>query len=90
MLGEGGMGKVFLCEHPGMRRQVAIKVLPLKQSENPAVVKGFIREAQALASLDHRNIVHAFDVAELRCCRFDGQSNCLVLGHGAGCELVEV
>jgi len=64
MLGEGGMGKVFLCEHPGMRRQVAIKVLPLKQSENPAVVEGFIREAQALASLDHRNIVHAFDVAE--------------------------
>ncbi len=64
MLGEGGMGKVFLCVHPGMRRQVAIKVLPPKQAENLAVVEGFIREAQALASLDHRNIVHAFDVAE--------------------------
>jgi len=63
VLGAGGMGKVFLCEHAGMKRQVAIKVLPPKMAADPATVEGFYREAQALASLDHRNIIHAYDAA---------------------------
>jgi hypothetical protein len=64
VLGVGGMGKVFLCEHPGMRRQVAIKVLPPKLAEDKDTVEAFYNEARALARLDHRNIVHAYDAAK--------------------------
>jgi len=81
VLGSGGMGKVFLCEHPGMRRQVAIKVLPPKQAGDPETVERFYREAQAIARLDHRNIVHAYDVAE------DGGVHYLVMEYVKGVTL---
>jgi serine/threonine protein kinase len=60
-LGTGGMGMVFLCEHRHMRRRVAVKVLPPDPSD-PDHVRRFLREAQAVAMLDHPNIVRAFDV----------------------------
>ncbi len=81
MLGSGGMGKVFLCEHPGMRRQVAVKVLPAKQAGDAETVERFYREAQAIARLDHRNIVHAFDVAQ------DGEIHYLVMEYVKGSTL---
>ncbi len=84
MLGAGGMGKVFLCEHSGMRRQVAIKVLPPKMARDPSTVEGFYREAQALASLAHRNIVHAFDAAN------DGELHYLVMEYVKGSTLEEL
>ncbi|MCH5373607.1 MAG: serine/threonine protein kinase, partial [Planctomycetes bacterium] len=62
-LGKGGMGAVFLAEHEMMRRQCAIKVLPHSQiKEGSSVLKRFYVEAQAVASLDHQNIVRAYDV----------------------------
>ncbi|MBA4186439.1 MAG: hypothetical protein C0467_00330 [Planctomycetaceae bacterium] len=81
ILGAGGMGKVFLCEHPGMRRQVAIKVLPPKQAGDAETVERFYREAQAIARLDHRNIIHAFDVAQ------DGDVHYLVMEYVKGVTL---
>jgi len=84
VLGAGGMGKVFLCEHPGMKRQVAIKVLPPKMAADPATIDGFYREAQALASLDHRNIVHAFDAAN------DGPIHYLVMEYVKGNTLEKI
>ncbi|MBA4187064.1 MAG: hypothetical protein C0467_03510 [Planctomycetaceae bacterium] len=84
VLGSGGMGKVFLCEHSGMRRQVAIKVLPPKMAEDPSTVEGFYREAQALASLAHRNIVHAFDAAN------DGGVHYLVMEYVKGKTLEDL
>ncbi len=63
ILGEGGMGTVFLAEHQMMRRLCAIKVLPPKHCKNdPSLVQRFYREAQAVAALDHPNIVRAYDV----------------------------
>src|SRR5262249_8721829 len=56
VLGAGGMGKVFLCEHQRMKRLVALKVLPAK-FDGPANLERFEREAQAVAILDHPNIV---------------------------------
>ena len=65
MLGEGGMGTVFLAEHRMMRRLCAIKVLPPKQcNDDPSLIKRFYREAQAVAALDHPNIVRAYDVSK--------------------------
>ncbi len=61
-LGIGGMGQVFLCEHKMMRRRVAVKVLPIANSDNEAARDRFYREARAVAALDHPNIVRAYDV----------------------------
>lgn len=62
-IGAGGMGAVFLAEHAALRRKVALKVLPGKQALDPVNVDRFYREARAAATLDHPNIVHAYDVA---------------------------
>jgi len=63
-LGKGGMGTVFLAEHRMMRRRCAIKVLPSKRSQDESsTLERFYREAQAVAALDHVNIVRAYDVA---------------------------
>ncbi|MDR3198528.1 MAG: serine/threonine protein kinase [Planctomycetaceae bacterium] len=61
-LGSGGMSSVYLAEHTLMQRRVAIKVLPRKRLEKSIYLERFIREAQAIASLDHPNIVRAYDI----------------------------
>src|SRR5262249_40572264 len=61
-LGSGGMGVVSLCEHKFMRRRVAVKFLPLALAEDPWFLEYFYREAQAVAAVDHPNIVHAYDI----------------------------
>jgi serine/threonine protein kinase len=61
-LGTGGMSNVYLAEHVLMQRRVAIKVLPKHRVEDTSYLGRFYREAQAAASLDHHNIVRAFDV----------------------------
>jgi serine/threonine protein kinase len=60
-LGTGGMGSVFLCEHRHMRRRVAVKILPPDPAD-PTHVQRIRREAEAVAMLDHPNIVRAFDL----------------------------
>jgi serine/threonine protein kinase len=60
-LGEGGWSSVFLCEHLTMNRRLALKVLLPKLASNAGVVQRFLREAAAVGSLNHPNIVHAFD-----------------------------
>lgn len=61
-LGAGGMGSVFLCEHKLMRRRVAVKVLPTGPAQDASALERFQREAQVIASLDHPNIVRAYDI----------------------------
>ncbi|MDR0705624.1 MAG: serine/threonine protein kinase [Planctomycetaceae bacterium] len=61
-LGSGGMSSVYLAEHTLMQRRVAVKVLPRKRLEKSIYLERFIREAQAIASLDHANIVRAYDI----------------------------
>lgn len=64
-LGKGGMGAVFLAEHEMMRRRCAIKVLPHSSiKEGSSVLQRFYVEAQAVAALDHQNIVRAYDVSK--------------------------
>src|SRR5438309_107732 len=60
-LGSGGMSAVYLAEHVLMRRRVAIKVLPKARVNDSSYLERFHREAQAVAALDHRNIVRAYD-----------------------------
>jgi serine/threonine protein kinase len=58
----GGMSNVYLAEHTLMQRRVAIKVLPKNRVEDSSYLERFLREAQAVASLNHENIVKAYDV----------------------------
>ena len=63
LLGVGGMGAVYLCEHAFMHRLVAVKVLPVdKIAADPTALQRFYREARAVAALDHPNIVRAYDI----------------------------
>ena len=62
LLGKGGMSAVYLAEHTLMRRRCAIKVLPAKRVNDSSYLGRFHREAQAVAALDHPNIVRAYDV----------------------------
>ncbi|MGE0432306.1 MAG: serine/threonine protein kinase [Planctomycetota bacterium] len=63
-LGAGGMGAVFLGEHQGLRNKVAIKILPAVPPPPQQFVQRFFREARALAQLEHKNIVHVYDVGQ--------------------------
>jgi serine/threonine protein kinase/WD40 repeat protein len=61
VLGQGGMGIVYLAEqeHP-IRRQVALKLIR-PGIASPEVVARFERERQALALMEHANIAHVYD-----------------------------
>ena len=61
-IGTGGMSTVYLAEHTLMHRMVAIKILPKKRMTNSAYIERFVREAQAIAALNHPNIVQAYDI----------------------------
>jgi response regulator RpfG family c-di-GMP phosphodiesterase len=63
-LGAGGMGVVFRAEHIRMRRQVAIKVLPLSPDQDERILRRFLSEIRAIAQLQHPNIVGAIDAGE--------------------------
>ncbi len=63
-IGSGSGGAVFLCEQPGMGRLVAVKVLPFAADPGTSTVARFRREARALASIDHANVVHVHDFDE--------------------------
>lgn len=61
-IGSGGMGTVYLCEHSTMRHKVAMKILPVKSTNDQVSVERFFREARAAAGLNHPNIVRAHDI----------------------------
>jgi len=66
MLGEGGMGAVFSAEHRVLRRPTAVKVLPADLSHEKARVRRFLREAEAMAQVEHDNIVRIHNVGSDR------------------------
>ncbi len=64
-IGVGGMGKVYLARQLSLNRSVAIKVLPLQLSQDPAYVARFKQEAKAAAGIKHENIVQVYDAGEI-------------------------
>jgi TolB-like protein/Tfp pilus assembly protein PilF/predicted Ser/Thr protein kinase len=63
-IGAGGMGEVYLAEDTSLKRQVALKFLPLQLVADPDAKTRFTREAQAAASLSHPNIAHVYEVSQ--------------------------
>jgi serine/threonine protein kinase len=60
LLGQGGMAQVYKAVDPNLDRRVAIKVINPGVAEDPEYTKRFKREAQAVAKLNHPNIVSVF------------------------------
>jgi len=65
-LGEGGMGVVYLARDTKLDRVVAWKVLQSRLSSNDELRARFVREARAIAALNHKNIVAVYDIGEER------------------------
>lgn len=64
-LGQGGMATVYHAYDPGFERDVAIKVLPETLLVDPQFRIRFMREARAIARLEHPMIVPVYDIGEI-------------------------
>jgi serine/threonine protein kinase len=63
LLGEGGMGRVFLARHEVLEREVVIKQIRPHLAVRPDLVHRFVAEARAAARLRHPNVVEVLDCA---------------------------
>ena len=63
-IGAGGMGVVYRARDTRLKRDVALKVLPLPGHANAERVARFRREAEAVAALHHPNIVVIYSIDE--------------------------
>ena len=64
LLGAGGMGEVYLVQHPRLPRQEALKVLRPEFSHDASFRERFIREADLASGLRHPHIVGIHDRGE--------------------------
>ncbi|HEX3903323.1 MAG TPA: serine/threonine-protein kinase [Polyangia bacterium] len=64
LLGEGGMGVVYLAQHPVIGRKVAIKLLHAALARDQDIVSRFFNEARAIHMIAHENIVEILDFGQ--------------------------
>jgi len=64
LLGEGGMGQVYLAGHVRLPQQAAIKVLHASMVQDPGAVARFNREAANAARIEHERVARVFDFGE--------------------------
>jgi serine/threonine protein kinase len=88
LLGQGGMGAVYLATHIGTERFVALKLIATQFMRNPEFVERFKREARAAGRLRHPNVVDVTDFG------FSGTGSdrvaYLVMEYLDGCTLSDV
>src|SRR5207247_7337053 len=63
-IGCGGMGVIYRARQRHTRRIVAVKRVLSYRADSPGALQRFRREAQAVASLDHPNILPIYEVSE--------------------------
>ena len=66
ILGQGGMGSVYLANQTSLDRQVALKVVKSQLNKKPSMLARFTREAYAAAQLIHPNVVQIYDMGDDR------------------------
>ena len=64
IIGRGGMGVVYLAEHEGLKRKVALKLLAQSLAQDPRFQERFVRESQLAASIDHPNVIPIYEAGE--------------------------
>ncbi|MEJ7597816.1 MAG: serine/threonine-protein kinase, partial [Kofleriaceae bacterium] len=64
LIGEGGMGWIYVAEHVRLGRRVALKVLRQQYAVHPVAVARFFAEARAVNQISHENIVEITDFFE--------------------------
>jgi serine/threonine protein kinase len=84
-IGAGGMGAVFLAEHPEIGRKVAVKLLPPDLTLRPGFIERFRAEARAVTRIDHPNVIDIFDYGQTE----DGQLY-YIMELLRGCELASI
>ena len=88
LLGQGGMGAVYLATHLGTERYVALKLISPQFMRNNEFVERFKREARAAGRLRHPNVV---DVTDFGFARMKaGDVAYLVMEYLDGCTLGDV
>lgn len=66
LIGQGGMGRVYLARDEKLRRDVAIKVLHPSKARDPDATRRFLREGRATAAVDHPHVLTIHQVGEER------------------------
>ena len=84
LLGEGGMGRVYLAHDLSLDRPVALKLLRRELASNPALIARMVDEARAQARLQHPNVVTIYYIG-----KFEGASY-FVMEYVRGKTLAEV
>ena len=84
LLGEGGMGSVYLAFQPVLERHVALKVIRGALAQDPDMRARFIREARLAAALNHPNAIAIHSVAE------EHQRPVLIMRYVDGPDLARV
>ena len=64
LIGQGGMGRVYLAQDTRLNRRVALKILSPERMNNPRAIARFQREARVGAQLQHENLVRIYDFGE--------------------------
>src|SRR4051794_16119575 len=70
VIGQGGMGRVYLARDTRLNRQVALKILSRERMTNPRAMARFRREAKVGAQLQHENLVRIYDEGEAHTVRY--------------------
>jgi serine/threonine protein kinase len=66
VLGQGGMGLVFLADDAQLKRTIALKVMLPKMAARAEARERFLREARSAAALEHDHVIPIFQVGEDR------------------------